>query len=350
MFPPSEMDMWDELDLKHHITDDLVWPGFEIDSIQQGFLCSSTERRMFDDYSIGVNPDYDYRICDFVGRDPCRAGEVNDIETLFDPDIDLSPGGFNFEQGRWWSGFIALCFASAICFYGVIPSLSGSLNETQQRAERISTHPTGQPWYHNRYRQQTNLWSCLLRAVVLWEYPSKRSALPPLADRYALYHRLKPSNDVPDQGKLGILDKPTWEQAKRNYCFSLSCAVVTVVIARCKEGCWTGMFLMTLVTGNGHFNWRRALNPKVLAQQEWMEGEDDPALWCLSRQHRNAVMSLCRRSLLQLGKSHLSDIREEKGLTEGHFQVRLLTRIRASESLRVGTLLQWMNWDEARQR
>jgi len=115
---------------------------------------------MFDDYSIGVNPDVgihcltksfltviillqdDYRIYDFVGRDPRRtphgklfyrnldvptrylpspdllrdhfrqcvlrhvkgAGEVNDVERPFDPDVDLSSGGFNLEQGSWWSG------------------------------------------------------------------------------------------------------------------------------------------------------------------------------------------------------------------------------------------------------
>jgi len=41
-------------------------------------------------------------------------------------------------------GFMALCFASAICFYTA--SLSGPLNETRQRAEGISTHPTGH--YH----------------------------------------------------------------------------------------------------------------------------------------------------------------------------------------------------------
>jgi len=142
IFPPSETDTWNELNLKRYITDDLVRPGFEINSIQQGFLCSSTEHHMFDNYSIGVNPDDDYRIYDFVGRDPGRtphgnifyrnpsaskrylpspdllrdhfrqcvlqhvkgAGEVGGVERSFDPDIDLSPGGFSLEQGSWWSG------------------------------------------------------------------------------------------------------------------------------------------------------------------------------------------------------------------------------------------------------
>jgi hypothetical protein len=45
------------LDYKRFIEDDLVAPGFELNSIQQGFLCSSTEHRMFDDYAISVNPD-----------------------------------------------------------------------------------------------------------------------------------------------------------------------------------------------------------------------------------------------------------------------------------------------------
>lgn len=114
---------------------------------------------MFNDYSIGVNPDvgaslttslvYDltkftqdnYRIYDFVGRDPKRsphgkifyrnpneerrylpcadllrdhlrqcvlrhvkgAGESNDAQRRFDPDIDLRVGGFNLTSGSWWS-------------------------------------------------------------------------------------------------------------------------------------------------------------------------------------------------------------------------------------------------------
>jgi hypothetical protein len=83
----------------------------------------------------------DYRIYDFVGRDPSRsphgkifyrspnvhqrylpcaellrdhfrqcvlrhvkgAGESNDIVRRFDPDIDLRVGGFDLTMGNWWS-------------------------------------------------------------------------------------------------------------------------------------------------------------------------------------------------------------------------------------------------------
>jgi hypothetical protein len=114
---------------------------------------------MFDDHSIAINPDVrnqsfitadittmtllqdDYRIYDFVGRDPNRtphgkifylnpnvqqrylpcaellrdhfrqcvlrhvkgAGEGNDTERRFDPDIDLGVGGFDLTTGNWWS-------------------------------------------------------------------------------------------------------------------------------------------------------------------------------------------------------------------------------------------------------
>lgn len=48
---------WNDLNYKRFIEDDDIEAGFELNSIQQGFLCSTTEHRMFDDYSIGVNPD-----------------------------------------------------------------------------------------------------------------------------------------------------------------------------------------------------------------------------------------------------------------------------------------------------
>lgn len=48
---------WNDLNYKRFIEDDQIAPGFELNSIQQGFLCSSAEHRMFDNYSIGVNPD-----------------------------------------------------------------------------------------------------------------------------------------------------------------------------------------------------------------------------------------------------------------------------------------------------
>ncbi|KAF8629880.1 hypothetical protein AX15_003239 [Amanita polypyramis BW_CC] len=55
IFPLSETDIWNDLDYKRFIEDDNIKPGFEMNSVQQGFLCSSTEHRMFDDYSIGIN-------------------------------------------------------------------------------------------------------------------------------------------------------------------------------------------------------------------------------------------------------------------------------------------------------
>lgn len=39
------------------LTDPLVPANDKINSIQQGFLCLSTEHELFDDYQIGVNPD-----------------------------------------------------------------------------------------------------------------------------------------------------------------------------------------------------------------------------------------------------------------------------------------------------
>ncbi|KIL58847.1 hypothetical protein M378DRAFT_170124 [Amanita muscaria Koide BX008] len=141
IFPLSETDIWNSLNYKRFIEDDQVLPGFEMNSVQQGFLCWSGEHRMFDDYSIGVNPDDNYRIYDFVVRDPSYsphgktfyrnldeqprylpspdllrdhfrqcilrhvkgAGEVIDTGRRFDPDIDLRPGGFDLASGGWWS-------------------------------------------------------------------------------------------------------------------------------------------------------------------------------------------------------------------------------------------------------
>ncbi|KAF8526869.1 hypothetical protein BU17DRAFT_82304 [Hysterangium stoloniferum] len=141
IFPLSEIDTWNSSNYSRFIEDDQILPGFEMNSVQQGFLCSSTEHRMFDDYSIGVNPDNNYRIYDLVGRDPSRsphgrifyrnlneqqrylpspdllrdhfrqcvlrhvkgAGEVNDAQKRFDPDIDLGSGRFNLATGSWWS-------------------------------------------------------------------------------------------------------------------------------------------------------------------------------------------------------------------------------------------------------
>ncbi|KAH9998341.1 hypothetical protein BJV77DRAFT_959827 [Russula vinacea] len=127
IFPLSETDLWNDLNYKRFIEDDQIAPGFELNSIQQGFLCSSAEHRMFDNYSIGVNPDDNFCIYDFVGRDHNRshtgkhsietltstncvlrhvkgAGESNEPQRRFDPDIDLHASGFNLTIGSWWSG------------------------------------------------------------------------------------------------------------------------------------------------------------------------------------------------------------------------------------------------------
>lgn len=32
------------------------------------------------------------------------AGESNDTQRRFDPDVDLCAGGFNLASGSWWSG------------------------------------------------------------------------------------------------------------------------------------------------------------------------------------------------------------------------------------------------------
>jgi hypothetical protein len=43
--------------MQRFITDPLVPANDKMDSIQQGFLCLSTEHKLFDDYQIGVNLD-----------------------------------------------------------------------------------------------------------------------------------------------------------------------------------------------------------------------------------------------------------------------------------------------------
>lgn len=50
------------MNYKRFIEDDQIVPGHEMNSVQQGFLCSSTERRMFDNYSIAINPDVRNRL------------------------------------------------------------------------------------------------------------------------------------------------------------------------------------------------------------------------------------------------------------------------------------------------
>ena len=48
---------WNKQNFKCFIQDDQIQVNHELNSVQQGFLCSMTEHHMFDDYSISVNPD-----------------------------------------------------------------------------------------------------------------------------------------------------------------------------------------------------------------------------------------------------------------------------------------------------
>jgi len=140
IFPLGQTDEWIRRDMQRFITDPLVPENDKINSIQQGFLCLATEHKLFDDYQIGVNPDDEYRITDFGASNPHvtldgRQFHIADVEghfrpsddllrdhyrqcvlacmkaaaeparlRRFDPDIDLGPGGFNLEEGNWWSG------------------------------------------------------------------------------------------------------------------------------------------------------------------------------------------------------------------------------------------------------
>jgi len=126
--------------MQRFIADPLVPENDKMNSIQQGFLCLATEHKLFDDYQIGVNPDDEYRITDFGASNPNATPDgrqfyVADVEEhfrpsddllrdhyrqcvltcmkaaagpvhlrWFDPDINLGPGGFNLEEGSWWSG------------------------------------------------------------------------------------------------------------------------------------------------------------------------------------------------------------------------------------------------------
>ncbi|KAF8496822.1 hypothetical protein F5888DRAFT_1702800 [Russula emetica] len=124
IFPLSETDIWNDLNYKRFIEDDQTVTGYEMNSIQQGFLCSSTEHRMFDDYSIAINrfnPDDDYRIYDLVGRDPSRSphGKIfyrnPNVQQRYFPCAELLrdhfyqcllrhvKGGFDLTTGNWWS-------------------------------------------------------------------------------------------------------------------------------------------------------------------------------------------------------------------------------------------------------
>ncbi|KDQ19435.1 hypothetical protein BOTBODRAFT_170536 [Botryobasidium botryosum FD-172 SS1] len=140
IFPPSETDLWRQLNYSQHISDPDVPAGDEINSIQQGFLCKSSEHQLFINYQIAVDPDNGYRITDFQRRDPTdtldgrifymnpdlpdcyrpspallrdhfrqcvlanlKAPEPQDGSRRFDPEIDLGPGGFDLAAGGWWS-------------------------------------------------------------------------------------------------------------------------------------------------------------------------------------------------------------------------------------------------------
>ncbi|KAK2465774.1 hypothetical protein APHAL10511_002318 [Amanita phalloides] len=140
ILPMGQTDDWNRRNLQRFVTDPLAPANDKMNSIQQGFLCLSTEHKLFDDYQIGVNPDDEYRITDFGGSNPNitldgRQFYVADVEEhfrpshallrdhyrqcvlacikavtgpahlrRFDPNIDLGRGGFNLEEGGWWSG------------------------------------------------------------------------------------------------------------------------------------------------------------------------------------------------------------------------------------------------------
>jgi hypothetical protein len=68
---------WNDLNYKRFVEDDQIAPGFELNSIQQGFLCSSEVHKMFDDYSIGVNPDVrPYILTWDIRHDNSSAGQL----------------------------------------------------------------------------------------------------------------------------------------------------------------------------------------------------------------------------------------------------------------------------------
>ncbi|KAI0266593.1 hypothetical protein BGY98DRAFT_475031 [Russula aff. rugulosa BPL654] len=72
IFPSGQTNEWNRRDMQRFIADPLVPENDKTNSIQQGFLCLATERRLFDDYQIGVNPDDEYRIAILMPR---RTGD-----------------------------------------------------------------------------------------------------------------------------------------------------------------------------------------------------------------------------------------------------------------------------------
>jgi HNH endonuclease len=57
VYAPHIKSQWNRKDMQRFITDPSVPANDKMNSIQQGFLCLSTEHKLFDDYQIGVNPD-----------------------------------------------------------------------------------------------------------------------------------------------------------------------------------------------------------------------------------------------------------------------------------------------------
>jgi len=140
IFPLGQTEEWNCRNLQRFITDPSVPANDKMNSVQQGFLCSATEHRLFDDYQLGVDPDDGYHITQFTCSDPqhttdglvfyidqtvaqhfrpsddllrdhflqcvlaCMKATVNPRGLRkFDPEIDLGPGGFNLERDSWWA-------------------------------------------------------------------------------------------------------------------------------------------------------------------------------------------------------------------------------------------------------
>ncbi|TFK63077.1 hypothetical protein BDN72DRAFT_338246 [Pluteus cervinus] len=95
IFPLGQLKKWKRRDMQRFITDPEVADDEKMNSVQQGFLVSSSVYELFKDYQLGVNPDDGYRITDFAGRDgePTLDGKIfyvaDDVPEYFRPSPDL---------------------------------------------------------------------------------------------------------------------------------------------------------------------------------------------------------------------------------------------------------------------
>ncbi|KAI0257491.1 hypothetical protein BJV78DRAFT_1357541 [Lactifluus subvellereus] len=136
IFPLSETDQFYRLNYDRFITDPMIHTRtMKINSVQQGFLCTSTWHRRFDDYQDG------FRITDFCDRGGLGTSPVDGrvfyinptiplnerpspallrdhlrqcilanliaahrrLDRRFDPEIDLFNGGFDLSNKFWTS-------------------------------------------------------------------------------------------------------------------------------------------------------------------------------------------------------------------------------------------------------